>query len=180
MQSTGRAWFLALFLFHEETHMEKKLYLVCSTRLVLAATETEARRLAGLATQRSEEGCIQVIVDLYDLPVGWENTVPLGSPQASAYQILLLQFATDPRFQGFGLAVDQADLVERWLVSAQLTTGERIALSDFATLAQARTFLADLEKAAFAAQLQRLEQSEDGHLESLYEDRVSGGNYEDF
>jgi hypothetical protein len=160
--------------------MEKKLYLVRSTRLVLAATETEAQRLAGLATQRSEMECVKVIEDLYDLPVGWENTVPFGSPQASAYQLLLLQFATDPRFQGFGLTVDQADLVERWLVSAQLTTGGCVALSDFATPAQARTFLADLEKAACAAQLQRSGQSEDGHLESLYEDRVSGGNYEDF
>ena len=176
--------------------MHKKLYLVRITRLVLAATEGEAQQLACNAANRGDVECAKVIEGLYDLPVGWENAVPYGATQDSAYQLLVTQLARDARFDAFevhacmtvgedeqGLTIlEQCDdsQASLWSVYGHLVTGGLECLGDFNTRAKAGIFLADLEKAAIAAEIQMPEQAEDAHLESLYEERVSGGNYEEF
>jgi hypothetical protein len=183
--------------------MQKKLYLIRCTRLVLAATETEAQRLA--AAQRREMECVKVIEDLYDLPVGWENTVPLGSNQVTALQILVAQIAADVRFNGFevhaclttGEDEHGVTLLEEcadseaslWSVYGQLALSGLECLGDFKSRSQAEEFqgqileVRDLWAQAdeyYAASGTRPNAGEDEFLESLYEDRVSGGNYEDF
>ena len=176
--------------------MSKKLYLVHITRLILAATEAEAQRLACNAANNGDVECAKVIEGLYDLPVGWENAVPYGATQDSAYKILVAQLASDPRFNAFEVHACQTigedeqgvTLLEQcddsqaslWSVYGHLIAGGLECLGDFNTRAKAGIFLADLEKAAIAAELQQPEMAEDAHLESLYEERVSCGNYEEF
>jgi hypothetical protein len=176
--------------------MSKKLYLVRITRLVLAATEAEAQQLACNAANHGDVECVKVIEGLYDLPVGWEYAVPYGPTQASAYQILVAQLASDLRFEAFevhgcltvgqdeqGVAIlEQCDDNDAslWSVYGHLVTGGLECLGDFNSRAKAGIFLADLQKAAMAAELQQPETAEDAHLESLYEERVSGGSYEEF
>jgi hypothetical protein len=176
--------------------MSKKLYLVRITRLVLAANEAEAQQLACNAANRGDVECAKVIDGLYDLPVGWKNAVPYGATQDSAYKILVTQIASDERFDAFevhgcltvgedeqGLTIlEQCDdnLASLWSVYGHLVTGGLECLGDFNTRAKAGMFLADLEEAAITAELQQPEMAEDAHLESLYEERVSCGNYEEF
>jgi hypothetical protein len=184
--------------------MHKKLYLVRITRLVLAATDVEAKQLACNAANRGDVECAKVIDGLYDLPVGWENAVPYGATQDSAYKILVAQLASDARFDAFEVhacmtvgedeqgvtLLEQCDdsQASLWSVYGHLIAGGLECLGDFNTRAKAGIFLADLEQAAIASEIQMPEQcldrldnrAEDAHLESLYEERVSGGNYEEF
>lgn len=176
--------------------MQKKLYLVRITRLVLAATEAEARQLACNAANREDVEDVKIIEDLFDLPVDWEHAVPYGATQASTYKLLVAQLASDPRFEAFEvhgcLTVGEDEqgvtLLEQcadheaslWSVYGHRVTGGLECLGDFETRTKAGVFLADLERAVSAAELQHPELGEDAHLESLYEERVSGGSYEEF
>ena len=185
--------------------MKKKLYIVRITRLVLAATDLEAQNLACSAANHGDVDCMDVINDLYDLPVGWENTMPLGSNQVTAHTILVTQIAADPRFKGFevhacmttGEDAHGVTMLEEcedsdaslWSVYGQLATGGLECLGDFKSRIDAEEFrgqileILDLWAQAdeyYSASGTRPNSGEDEFLESLYEDRVSGGNYEDF
>ena len=185
--------------------MKKKLFVVRITRLVLAATDLEAQNLACNAANVGDVDCVRVIEGLYDLPVGWESAVPYGSDDVSAYKILIVQFASDSRFNGFeahgctqvgqdehGTALlEQCDdtLASIWSVYGHLVTGGLKCLGDFKSKAQADDFFRQIVEVQdlwaqadkyYAASGTRPNSGEDEFLESLYEDRVSGGNYEDF
>ena len=185
--------------------MSKKLHLVRITRLVMAATEQEAQQLACSAANYGDVDCVRVVEDLYDLPVGWEDAVPYGSEQLSATKILLTQIATNPRFKGFevhacmsvGKDENGVTLLEQcedsdaslWSVYGQLATGGLECLGDFKSRSQAEEFRGQIQEVQdlwaqadeyYSASGTRPNSGEDEFLESLYEDRVSGGNYEDF
>ncbi len=184
--------------------MSKKLYLVRITRLVMAASEHEARQLACSAANHGDVDCVRVIEDLYDLPVGWEDAVPYGSEQLSATKILLAQIAANPRFKGFevhGCRVtakdERGELLDEcedsdaslWSVYGQLVTGGLECLADFNSRAKAlglRDQILEIQglwaqaDEFYAASGTRPAFTEDEFLESQYEDRVSSGNYEDF
>ena len=176
--------------------MEKKLYIVRITRLVMAASEPAARKLAASATNSDDVDTVRAVETLYDLPLGWEDAVPYGSAALSATSILAARIAADPRFHGFEVHacmkagedehgvtfLEQCPDSEAslWSVYGQQASGPLECLGDFESRAKANAFLAVIEKAVMAQSLQQPERSEDGHLESLYEDRISAGNYEDF
>ena len=184
--------------------MSKKLHIVRITRLVMAATEQEAQQLACSAANHGDVDCVRVIEDLYDLPVGWEDAVPYGSEQLSATKILLAQIAANPRFKGFeahGCRVtaedERGELLDEcedsdaslWSVYGQLVTGGLECLADFSSRAKAESLRDQIHEIQglwaqadeyYAASGTRPNSGEDEFLESLYEDRVSGGNYEDF
>ncbi len=184
--------------------MSKKLHIVRITRLVMAATEQEAQQLACSAANHGDVDCVRVIEDLYDLPVGWEDAVPYGSEQLSAIKILLAQIAANPRFKGFevhGCRVtdedERGELLDEcedsdaslWSVYGQLVTGGLECLADFNSRAKAESLRDQIQEIQglwaqadeyYSASGTRPNSGEDEFLESLYEDRVSCGNYEDF
>ena len=185
--------------------MSKKLHIVRITRLVMAATEQEAQQLACSAANHGDVDCVRVIEDLYDLPVGWEDAVPYGSEQLSATKILLAQIAANSRFKGFevhgcmtvGEDENGVTLLEQcedsdaslWSVYGQLVTGGLECLADFKSRAKAESLRDQIQEIQglwaqadeyYSASGTRPNSGEDEFLESLYEDRVSGGNYEDF
>ena len=177
--------------------MKKKLYIVRITHLVLAATELEAQNLACSEANHGDVECVGIINDLYDLPI--------GSDQVSAHKILVTQIAADRRFKGFevqacmttvederGAAIreecDNSDAT-LWSIYGQLVTGGLECIGDFKSQSQAEDFRGQiLEVQGLWAQADeyyfasgtRPTFSEDAYLESIYEDRVSGGNFEDF
>ena len=185
--------------------MSKKLHIVRITRLVMAATEQEAQQLACSAANHGDVDCVRVIEDLYDLPVGWEDAVPYGSEQLSATKILLAQIAANPRFKGFevhacmtvGEDENRVTMLEEcedtyaslWSVYGLLVTGGLECLADFNSRAKAESLRDQIQEIQglwaqadeyYAATGTRPNSGEDEFLESLYEDRVSCGNYEDF
>jgi hypothetical protein len=185
--------------------MQKKLYLVRITRLVWAASDTEAQQLACAAANSGDVDCVRVIQDLYDLPAGWEQAIPYGVENTPARQLLFVQFASDPRFTGFkvqgrasvGRDEQGTDILEAcddrtaelWSVYALLGDGEPQCLGDFKSrrlaegfrreILQVRNLWAQADEYYFASGT-RPNLGEDAFLESQYEDRVSSGNYEDF
>jgi hypothetical protein len=184
--------------------MNKKLYIVRITRLVLAASEHEAQQLACSAANRGDVDCVDVINGLYDLPVGSENAVPYGSDQLSAYKILVTQIASDPRFKSFEVHPcmaseedEHSELLDEcedsdaslWSVYGQLVTGGLECLADFNSRAKAESLCDQIHEIQglwaqadeyYSASGTLPTSADDEFLENLYEDRVSCGNYEDF
>jgi hypothetical protein len=172
----------------------QKLYVVRTTRVVLAESPGHAKAIANTADNPDDVDTIQQVNGLYDIPTEWLKSIPYGADNLDTLHCLAAQFAADPAYDAFechpclkagedeaGNAVmEQCDEyaagISVWSVYGHLVTGGLECLADFDDRSQAVEFVELIQKAAMFQAIH--EQGEDAHLEAAYEDRVTGGDYD--
>ena len=181
----------------------QQLYTVRITRVILAGDLDEARRIALSQGNPDDVETVEPIQGLFDIPDGWEEAVPYGSETQTTRQCLLAQLTADTRFDGFEIhpclragedehgeiILEQCDeedpAISVWSVYGHLVAGGLECLADFDHREQADEFRDQILEVQgmwaeadehFAASGIRPVFAEDEHLESYFEDRISGGD----
>lgn len=181
----------------------QQLYTVKVARVVLAENLGEARKLALSVDNPEDVESVEPIQGLFDIPQGWENAVPYGAEEQTTRQCLVAQLAADTRFDAFEIRpcltagedehgqviLEQCDeddpAISVWSVYGHLVTGGLECLADFEGRQQAEEFRNQILEVQgmwaeadehFAASGTRPAFAEDEHLESYFEDRISGGD----
>ncbi len=181
----------------------QQLYTVKVTRVILADNLDEARKLALSVDNPQDVESVEPIQGLFDIPDGWEDAIPYGAEQQTARQCLVAQLAADTRFDGFEIhpclmagedehgqvLLEQCDeedpALSVWSVYGHRVAGGLECLADFEGRQQAEGFRNQILEiqgmwaeadAYFAASGTRPAFAEDEHLESYFEDRISGGD----
>jgi hypothetical protein len=180
-----------------------QLYSVTITRVILAGSLDDARKIAGSVDNPEDVELIAPIQSLLDIPQGWENAIPYGAGEQTTLECLFTQLAADMRFNGFEvhpclvagkdehgqITFEQCDendpALSVWSVYARLVAGGLECLANFAYRQQADEFRDQILKVQgmwaeadeyFAASGTSPAFAEDEHLESYFEDRISGGD----
>lgn len=181
----------------------QQLYTVKVTRVILADNLDEARQLALSVDNPQDVESVEPIQGLYDIPLGWEDAIPYGAEQQTARQCLVAQLAANTCFDGFEIhpclmagedehgqvILEQCDeddpALSVWSVYGHLVAGGLECLADFERREQAEDFRDQILEIQgmwaeadtyFAASGIRPAFAEDEHLETYFEDRISGGD----
>ena len=181
----------------------QQLYTVKVARVVLAENLDEARKLALSVDNPEDVESVEPIQGLFDIPQGWENAVPYGAEEQTTRQCLVAQLAADTRFDAFEIhpcltagedehgqvILEQCNeddpAISVWSVYGHLVEGGLECLADFDGRQQAEEFRDQILEVQgmwaeadeyFAASGTRPAFAEDEHLESYFEDRISGGD----
>lgn len=181
----------------------QQLYTVKVARVILAENLDEARKLALSVDNPGDVESVEPIQGLFDIPQGWENAVPYGAEEQTTRQCLVAQLAADTRFDAFEIhpcltagedehgqvILEQCNEddpgISVWSVYGHLVTGGLECLADFEDRQQADEFRDQILEVQgmwaeadeyFAASGTRPAFAEDEHLESYFEDRISGGD----
>lgn len=181
----------------------QQLYTVKVARVVLAENLDEARKLALSVDNPEDVESVEPIQGLFDIPQGWENAVPYGAEEQTTRQCLVAQLAADTRFDGFEVhpcltagedehgqvLLEQCDeddpAISVWSVYGHLVKGGLECMADFESRQLAEEFRDQILEVQgmwaeadehFAASGTRPAFAEDEHLESYFEDRISGGD----
>ena len=181
----------------------QQLYTVKVARVVLAENLDEARKLALSVDNPEDVESVEPIQGLFDIPQGWENAVPYGAEEQTTRQCLVAQLAADTRFDAFeihpcltagedehGQAIleqcnEDDPAISVWSVYGHLVEGGLECLADFDGRQLAEEFSDQILEVQgmwaeadeyFAASGTRPAFAEDEHLESYFEDRISGGD----
>jgi hypothetical protein len=181
-----------------------QLYSVKITRVILADSLDDARKIAGSVDNPEDVETVEPIQSLFDVPQGWEDAIPYGAgEQQTTLECLFTQLAADTRFDGFeihpcksvgmdehGQAIlEQCDEDETeitfWSVYGHLVAGGLECLADFQFKEQAEGFRDEIMEIldmwaqaedCLAATDPQPAFAEDEYLESYFEDRISGGD----
>jgi hypothetical protein len=146
--------------------METQLYVVHTTRVVLAASPAHAKNLALAADNPDDVDAVDLVEGLWDVPGAWYHALPYGATdERDVLRHLAAQLAADPRFDAFeyhpclkasedelgAACLEQCDdndpEASVWSVYGHLVDGGLECVADFGFKIEAVEFLGLIQKA---------------------------------